>query len=251
MSKTSKKILSTQKNPPAQTLFIGNLGFETVEDDIRQLFLAHRDKGKQKAKATEGEETAENLPSTDPSGESKAPVEDIFLRKVRMGTFEDSGKCKGFAFVDFTSKENATSALINPQNHRLNGRDLLVEYASADAVRRGGGPRSQEVGDGHRGYKPSKRPKPFIRKGPGTAFAAAQNAERKKQEREEARAARSAPTNSESEPQDNAGDNVGEAKEPRRDWKSSRARSKPGAALALAKRESAAIIPAQGKKIVF
>lgn len=33
--------------------------------------------------------------------------------------------------------EHATSALINPKNHQLNGRNLVVEYASPDAVRRG------------------------------------------------------------------------------------------------------------------
>jgi RNA recognition motif-containing protein len=47
-----------------------------------------------------------------------------------------------FAFVDFTSIEHATKALVNLRNHRLNGRDLVVEYASPDAVRRGGGPRN-------------------------------------------------------------------------------------------------------------
>lgn len=36
-----------------------------------------------------------------------------------------------------------------------------------------------------------------------------------------------------------------------RDGKPQRVRTKPGAALALAKRETAAIVPSQGKKIVF
>ncbi len=43
-----------------------------------------------------------------------------------------------FAFVDFISVEHATAVLINPRNHKLNGRQLVVEYASPDAVRRGG-----------------------------------------------------------------------------------------------------------------
>lgn len=30
MSKTARKILDRQKNPPAPTLFVGNLGFETT-----------------------------------------------------------------------------------------------------------------------------------------------------------------------------------------------------------------------------
>ena len=54
-----------------------------------------------------------------------------------MGTFEDSGKCKGFAFVDFDSASLATKALIEPRNGRLLGRLLQIEFASSDAVRRG------------------------------------------------------------------------------------------------------------------
>lgn len=83
-------------------------------------------------------------------------ADELGLRKVRMGTFEDSGKCKGsvsslpltssrrrearrWAFVDFTSIQHATKALTDPHNHSLDGRDLKLEYASADAIRRGGG----------------------------------------------------------------------------------------------------------------
>ncbi|KAF9031876.1 hypothetical protein BDZ89DRAFT_1012897 [Hymenopellis radicata] len=132
-SKTAQKILREQKQPPAPTLFLGNLGFETTEDSIRQLFEAHRH-----TKKKEGDE------------ESK----EVWLRKVRMGTFEDSGACKGFAFVDFASTEHATSALINIKNHFLDGRKLKVEYASADAVRRGQPkpkiPRDEGASDGRR-----------------------------------------------------------------------------------------------------
>lgn len=39
--------------------------------------------------------------------------------------------------MDFASAEHATSALINIKNHFLDGRKLKVEFASADAVRRG------------------------------------------------------------------------------------------------------------------
>ncbi|KAF6747956.1 hypothetical protein DFP72DRAFT_584833 [Ephemerocybe angulata] len=37
-SKTAQKILRKQKQPPAPTLFVGNLPFETTEEDIRNLF---------------------------------------------------------------------------------------------------------------------------------------------------------------------------------------------------------------------
>lgn len=79
-SKTAQKILCAQKQPPAPTLFIGNLGFETTEDAIRELFEAHREK---KSKKDDNAETEKS--------------KDIWIRKIRMGTFEDSGLCKGYA----------------------------------------------------------------------------------------------------------------------------------------------------------
>jgi RNA recognition motif-containing protein len=57
-----------------------------------------------------------------------------------------------WAFVDFHTIAQATSALLNPHNHSLNGRKLVVEYASADAVRRGGG--------GAKQGSTKKRPRP-------------------------------------------------------------------------------------------
>ncbi|KAL1740205.1 hypothetical protein HDZ31DRAFT_1558, partial [Schizophyllum fasciatum] len=123
-SKTARRILNSQKQPPAPTLFVGNLSFETTVEDIQQMFESHRS-AKDKAKK----------PEAKPADGAEPPQP--WLRKVRMATFEDSGKCKGFAFVDFGTKEFAEEALINPRNHHLNGRDLQVEFASAEAVRRG------------------------------------------------------------------------------------------------------------------
>lgn len=251
LSKSSKKILASQKKPPAPTLFLGNLPFETTDHSIRGLFEAHRDKGKPDNIAAR--EVADQPPAEAPpvvadvkEGTAKQG-NDLWIRKIRMGTFEDSGLCKGFAFVDFTSIDHATSALVNPRNHRLNGRDLVVEFASADAVRRGGGPRPKLEGEnGPRGRGPAKRPKPFQRKGPGTAFAAQKNAERKKQEAEEASMAKTAGPHGDTPSSQPYKERKGAI-----DRKPYKARSKPGAALALAKRESAAIIPAQGKKTVF
>jgi hypothetical protein len=75
-SKTAQKILRAQKQPAAPTLFFGNLGFEATEGSIREMLEAHR-KTKTKKKA----ETEEK--------------KDGWIRKIRMGTFEDSGLCKG------------------------------------------------------------------------------------------------------------------------------------------------------------
>ncbi|RKP28115.1 hypothetical protein SYNPS1DRAFT_8063, partial [Syncephalis pseudoplumigaleata] len=91
-----------QSNPPAATLFVGNLPFSTVKSDLEQLFSAF---GR--------------------------------LHKVRLMTFEDSGKCKGFAYVDYVDVEGAKAAVESPKNHYLEGRVLRVEYGSEEAVKRG------------------------------------------------------------------------------------------------------------------
>ncbi|KAI0036788.1 hypothetical protein K488DRAFT_81776 [Vararia minispora EC-137] len=189
LTKSAKKILANQKQPPAPSLFFGNLGFDATEDSIRKLLEAH---GK-KASHEDEEDSA-------------------WIRKVRMGTFEDSGKCKGWAFVDFTSIKYATAALTNPRNHHLNGRNLVVEYASPEAVRRGGG-------GGERRSLGRK--------------AVADREEDGLMEEEPLHEVYSGKP----------------AKE--RKGRSKHSRPTPGAALALAKREQIAIVPSQGTRITF
>jgi len=80
LSKTAQKILSQQKKPPAPTLFIGNLPFETTEESLREMVDAHRpkeQKGKEKG-------TQEEMEGVD------------WIRRIRLGTFEDTGVCKGY-----------------------------------------------------------------------------------------------------------------------------------------------------------
>lgn len=137
LSKKMKKIAAQQKNPPGPTLFLGNLGFDTKEEDIRALFDAHhraslkwqpgakksfkkrvagstKDKKKKKEaeKEADGDEEegssssessdSEESDSDDESGSEEdlqsaadAQLPDAGIRKVRMGTFQDTGKCKG------------------------------------------------------------------------------------------------------------------------------------------------------------
>jgi len=144
-----------------------------------------------------------------------------------------------FAFVDFTSIEHATTALINPKNHHLNGRTLVVEFAGADAVRRGA-PKSAKPVDKpeHKGrggadnprYRTDRPPK-NIEEQPQMVETAV-TAEPKKAWDGKNRAAKS--------------DKLDGARH-----KGPKTRPKPGAALALAKRESVAIVPSEGKKITF
>ncbi|KAF9183717.1 hypothetical protein BGZ51_000781 [Haplosporangium sp. Z 767] len=91
-----------QKHAVSPTLFVGNLSFQTTREGLQKLF--------------------------EDCGE---------IRKVRLATFEDSGKCKGFAYIDYMNPESATSALTNPTKHFLDGRKLNIEYASAEATLKG------------------------------------------------------------------------------------------------------------------
>jgi len=99
LTKISQKILAAQKQPPGPTLFFGNLGFEATEDSIRQLLEAHRKKPAETPAENGSDESSDD---EEEDGESKVKLtgnvsqkEDKWIRKIRMGTFEDSGKCKG------------------------------------------------------------------------------------------------------------------------------------------------------------
>ncbi|CEP15137.1 hypothetical protein [Parasitella parasitica] len=97
-TEAEKKEIKKQKNPPCPTLFLGNLSFETTEKSIRDHF--------------------------EWAGE---------IRKVRVATFEDSGKCKGFGYVDYHDVESATKAIRAPDKHMLDGRKVRVEFGSEEA----------------------------------------------------------------------------------------------------------------------
>ncbi|KNE90908.1 hypothetical protein PSTG_15662 [Puccinia striiformis f. sp. tritici PST-78] len=160
VSKSVRKVLDRQKQPPAPCIYFGNLGFETTSEGIVSMLHAHHQAQQVwKPKNTTTASASSSLTKPKPSGKDSDDSEDedneeeegggkgkldnrsaeVGIRKVRMGTFEDSGKCKGFAFVDFHTVEQATNVLVNMKNHRLDGRNLTVEYASAEAVKRGGG----------------------------------------------------------------------------------------------------------------
>lgn len=87
LSKTAQKILRIQKQPAAPTLFLGNLGFETTEKSIRELFEAHRGP---KVKAEDSQDRGLGDQKEDRKDKDK------WIRKIRMGTFEDTGNCKGY-----------------------------------------------------------------------------------------------------------------------------------------------------------
>ncbi|KAF8272038.1 hypothetical protein EI94DRAFT_1796451 [Lactarius quietus] len=226
LSSFARKILSTQKQPPAPTLFFGNLGFNTTVASIRGLLEAHH---------------AQPKGAPEPMGEdvSVEASQDPWIRKIRMGTFEDSGLCKGFAFVDFTSVEHATAALLHPKNHRLDGRKLVVEYASADAVRRGGGA----------GSRPNKV---------SSCVATAGKARRERREpvvgnrgEKKDHLETNASTTGARDDEKSMDSSQRSGASKKSDNRTRKARPAPGAALALARRERVAIVASQGRKITF
>lgn len=130
--------------------------------------------------------------------------------------------------------EHATSALINPKNHQLNGRSLIVEYAGPDAVRRGA-PKGK-TSDGPIAKDRRNRPPTHDSK---SKYSFTQP----KEPSESAGAGKVSTTDSDLIPVKEWSGGVRH--------KGPKTRPRPGAALALAKRESAAILPSQSHKITF
>ena len=93
-------------------LFVGNLSFNTTENELQDLFAAH------------GPVTAVDL------------IMDKF-----------SGKSRGFAFVTMETKEGAQAAIQALNGKDLNGRDLTVNEARPREER----PRSGGFGGGRGG----------------------------------------------------------------------------------------------------
>ncbi|CCE82267.1 Piso0_001984 [Millerozyma farinosa CBS 7064] len=84
---------ANSKNPPSRVLFVGNLSFDTTEELLRTHFKTFGD-----------------------------------IVRIRMATFEDSGKCKGFAFIDYRDETGPTEALKSKFAKKLVKRTLRLEY---------------------------------------------------------------------------------------------------------------------------
>jgi RNA recognition motif-containing protein len=93
-------------------IYIGNLSFDTTEEQLRQAF------------AIFGE-----------------------VSTVKMITDRDSGKPKGFAFVEMSGNEEAKSAISGLNGQELNGRTLNVDEAKprSDSGNRAGNNRYRNV----------------------------------------------------------------------------------------------------------
>jgi len=88
----------------SRKLFVGNLPYETVEQDLETLF-----------------------------GEA-GQVETVSVMRDRM-----TGRARGFAFVEMATDEEAQKAVTQLDGHQLGGRALTVNEARPQEVRQGGG----------------------------------------------------------------------------------------------------------------
>ena len=87
-------------------IYIGNMSFDTTEDNLRQAFEGY--------------------------GE---------VSSVRVIMDRDTNKPKGFAFVEMSGKDEAAAAISGLNGQELNGRELNVNEAKPrdDSGKRGGG----------------------------------------------------------------------------------------------------------------
>ncbi|KAG7662507.1 NOP13 [[Candida] subhashii] len=176
------------KNPPSRILFVGNLSFDTSEDNLQEHFRH--------------------------CGE---------IVRIRMATFEDTGKCKGFAFIDFKDESGPTTALKSKLAQKLINRKLRLEYGE-DRSKRNPNMRKREEGveqEGEVKEYNQREPAPVQR----------EPEQREYRERQQ--------------------DDYKPKKRVFKERKDDNKRLKSSVALATAQRASAAIVQSTGKKIKF
>ena len=91
-----------------KNIFVGNLDFNTSEDDLRQLFAAYGQ-----------------------------------VDRVSIMTDRDTGRSRGFGFVEMTNAEEGEKAIAALNNSQVGGRALNVNEARPKVERAGGGGRDR------------------------------------------------------------------------------------------------------------
>ena len=239
---------------------MGNLPFDATEQALRDLVESNaadtigdtekpvRREDEEEKESGEGEKT---VPDSGRGGKKSG------LRKVRLGAFEDTGRCKGcdtpswvlrgnadlssFAFLDFHSPSQATTALNNRNNHYYEGWKLTIQYASAEATKRSGGRDASKQASGRDAAK-----KALLRLDAGPKRDAASAVERGNLYPPE-KFTREAKTEEKFRQPETL---LPEKDKRGKKWEAA-GRPRPGAALAMAKREKVGIVEGHGQKIVF
>ena len=104
----------------SRKLYVGNLPYETSEADLQALF------------------------------EQAGPVESVQVMRDR-----DTGRARGFAFVEMSSDDDAQNAITKLNDQQFGGRRLTVNEARPQVPRSGGG-----GGGGYGNRGPSRRSEP-------------------------------------------------------------------------------------------
>ena len=102
-----------------KNIFVGNLNFNTSEDDLRQLFEGHGQ-----------------------------------VDRVSIMTDRDTGRSRGFAFVEMSNTEEADRAIAGLNGADFEGRALNVNEARPKGQGGGGGGRGHGGGFGRQRREP-------------------------------------------------------------------------------------------------
>ncbi|CAK9780297.1 unnamed protein product [Cutaneotrichosporon oleaginosum] len=259
-----------QKHAESSTLFIGNLPFDTTEEELRDLIetncadlIAEQEEAEAEAADEEDEEMDEEAREAAREKRAKEALTKgkrgsakAGLIKTRVAQFEDTGRCKGFAFWDFKSPVYARAALMNKKNHFLRGHKLTLQYASQEATKRAGGKRNRDdARPGPAKFQRRERAPRYFENGDGehasapVPTSAPAHTDFKSEAAAQARIA--AMVSGEGGGESGGGDERRDKRDKRgKKWEST-GRPRPGAALMMAKREKVGIVESAGSKITF
>ena len=102
--KSSHSQIAHPRGTRLKNIFVGNLDFNTSEEELRQLFEVHGQ-----------------------------------VDRVSIMTDRDTGRSRGFGFVEMTSAEDGEKAIAALNGSQVNGRTLNVNEARPKPERTGGG----------------------------------------------------------------------------------------------------------------
>src|SRR4030095_13527324 len=102
--KTPPIQIAQSEASPVKNIFVGNLNFNTSEEDLRQLFEAYGQ-----------------------------------VDRVSIMTDRDTGRSRGFGFVEMTNAEDGEKAIAALNGSQVGGRTLNVNEARPKPERTGGG----------------------------------------------------------------------------------------------------------------
>jgi RNA recognition motif-containing protein len=105
-----------------KNIFVGNLSFNTSEDELRQAFEAHGQ-----------------------------------VDRVSIMTDRDTGRSRGFGFVEMASNEDGDKAITALNGSQIGGRTLNVNEARPKTEHAGGGGRDRGGRGGDRGGRGGDR----------------------------------------------------------------------------------------------